>query len=245
MRNIREILRQKWSLNRSHREVAASLNISIGGVSKIVGKADEAALTWDVVLTLTDDELERVVYGTQKAPSATRATLDFPYLHAERKRPGVTLALLHVEVPREVPRRVPLHAVLRAVPGVARPTGPDDAAGPPRGRQGLRRLLGCEAAHRRSQHRRGHPRRAVRRRARCVELHLRGGHDDAAQRRLHRQPPAHARVLRRRAGGLGPGPAQVGCRALVLVRPEDPADLRGDGGALRHDRDAGPPRQAP
>jgi len=51
MRNIREILRQKWSLNRSHREVAASLNISIGGVSKIVGKADEAALTWDAVLT--------------------------------------------------------------------------------------------------------------------------------------------------------------------------------------------------
>ena len=42
MRNIREILRQKWLLNRSHREVAASLNISIGGVSKIVGKADEA-----------------------------------------------------------------------------------------------------------------------------------------------------------------------------------------------------------
>ena len=53
MRNIREILRQKWSLNRSHREVAESLNISIGGVSKIVGKADEAALTWDAVVTLT------------------------------------------------------------------------------------------------------------------------------------------------------------------------------------------------
>ena len=50
-------MRQKWLLNRSHREVAASLNISIGGVSKIVGKADEAALTWDAVLTLTDDEL--------------------------------------------------------------------------------------------------------------------------------------------------------------------------------------------
>lgn len=103
MRNIREILRQKWSLNRSHREVAASLNISIGGVSKIVGKADEAALTWGVVETLTDEDLERVVYGTQKAPSATRATLDFPYLHAERKRPGVTLALLHVEYLEKCP----------------------------------------------------------------------------------------------------------------------------------------------
>ena len=103
MRNIREILRQKWSLNRSHREVAESLNISIGGVSKIVGKADEAALTWDAVVTLTDDELERVVYGTQKAPSATRAVPDFPYLHAERKRPGVTLALLHVEYLEKYP----------------------------------------------------------------------------------------------------------------------------------------------
>ena len=78
MRNIREILRQKWSLNRSHREVAASLNISIGGVSKIVGKADEAALTWDVVLTMGDGDLERVIYGAQKAPSATRASPDFP-----------------------------------------------------------------------------------------------------------------------------------------------------------------------
>lgn len=97
MRNIREILRQKWSLNRSHREVAASLDISIGGVSKIVGKANEAALTWDTVSTLSDEDLERLVYGTQKAPSATKALPDCPYLHAERKRPGVTLALLHVE----------------------------------------------------------------------------------------------------------------------------------------------------
>jgi len=89
MRNIREILRQKWSLNRTHREVAASVGISTGGVSKIVTKADEAALTWDAVLEMSDDDLERVVYGTQKAPSATRPLPDFPYLHAERRRrPG-------------------------------------------------------------------------------------------------------------------------------------------------------------
>ena len=84
-------------MNRSHREVAASLKISIGGVSKIVGKADKAALTWDLVLTMSDEDLKRVVYGAQKAPGATRASPDFSYLHIERKRPGVTLALLHVE----------------------------------------------------------------------------------------------------------------------------------------------------
>jgi hypothetical protein len=123
MRNIREILRQKWSLNRSHREVAASLNISIGGVSKIVGKADEAALTWDVVLTMSDDDLERVVYGTQKAPSATRAVAGLPVpphrTQAARRDAGAAAR----RVPREVPGRVPLHAVLRAVPGVARGDG--------------------------------------------------------------------------------------------------------------------------
>ena len=51
----------------------------------------------------SDDELKRVVYGTQKAPSATRTTPNFPYLHAERKRPGVTLALLHVEYLEKCP----------------------------------------------------------------------------------------------------------------------------------------------
>jgi DNA-directed RNA polymerase specialized sigma24 family protein len=34
MRNAREILRQKWALQRSHRQVAASLGVSIGVVSR-------------------------------------------------------------------------------------------------------------------------------------------------------------------------------------------------------------------
>ena len=33
MRKIREILRHKWAAGRSHREVAASLGISVGAVS--------------------------------------------------------------------------------------------------------------------------------------------------------------------------------------------------------------------
>lgn len=42
MRKIREILRYKWSLGRSHREVAASLGVSVGAVSGGERRAREA-----------------------------------------------------------------------------------------------------------------------------------------------------------------------------------------------------------
>lgn len=96
MKNIREILRQKWALQRSHRDVAASLDVSAGVVGKVVGKASEAGLTWDAVQALSDDALERVVYEGEPA-SRARPLPDFTHIHAQRRRKGVTLALLHVE----------------------------------------------------------------------------------------------------------------------------------------------------
>ena len=97
MKNIREILRQKWALQRSHRDVAASLDVSAGAVGKIVGKANEAGLTWDAVQAMSDESLERVIYDAEPASAAARPLPDLSYIHAERRRQGVTLALLHVE----------------------------------------------------------------------------------------------------------------------------------------------------
>lgn len=97
MKNIREILRQKWALQRTHRDVAASLGVSAGVVGKIVGKANEAGLTWEVVQSMSDEDLERVVYDGEPASAVLRPLPDFPYIHTERRRKGVTLALLHIE----------------------------------------------------------------------------------------------------------------------------------------------------
>ena len=47
MRHIREILRLKWTLRRSHRETARSLGISAGAVASVVTRAKAMALTWD------------------------------------------------------------------------------------------------------------------------------------------------------------------------------------------------------
>jgi transposase len=97
MRQTREILRQKWSLGRTHREVAQSLGISSGAVGTTVLRARAAGLDWAQVGTLSDEALQARVYGPPTPPTHHRAVPDCAYLHAERRKPGVTLELLHLE----------------------------------------------------------------------------------------------------------------------------------------------------
>src|SRR5437016_4410413 len=97
MRQTREILRQKWSLGRTHREVAQSLGISCGAVGTTVLRARAAGLDWAQVDTLSDEALQARVYGPPTPPTHHRAVPDCAYLHAERRKPGVTLELLHLE----------------------------------------------------------------------------------------------------------------------------------------------------
>jgi transposase len=97
MRQIREILRQKWVLACSHRQVTASLRVSLGTVTAVLRRATHAGLDWAQVEPLSDDALDARLYGAAVAPGAARPVPDCAYLHAERKRPGVTLELLHLE----------------------------------------------------------------------------------------------------------------------------------------------------
>jgi transposase len=97
MRNIREILRLKWTLRRSHRDTARSLGISPGAVASVVSRATAKALTWEAVGALTDDELERTLYGPKLALTIARPEPDRVWVHTELRRPGVTLELLHLE----------------------------------------------------------------------------------------------------------------------------------------------------
>ena len=97
MRHIREILRLKWTLNRSHRETARSLGISAGAVASVVTRARAMGLSWETVGPLTDDALERMLYGPKLAQSVARPWPDLVWLHTELRRPGVTLELLHLE----------------------------------------------------------------------------------------------------------------------------------------------------
>jgi transposase len=97
MRHIREILRQKLVMQRSNRQVAASLGISNGAVSGAAGRARTLGLDWDKITALGDDALEERLYGPRSAKRDGRPLPDPAYLHVELRRVGVTLQLLHLE----------------------------------------------------------------------------------------------------------------------------------------------------
>ncbi len=98
MRHTREILRQRLTLGRSHRAIAQSLGISHGAVGTTVLRAQAAGLDWAQVQVLTEDALEGRLYGRPEvAGRRGRPEPDCAALHAERRKPGVTLELLHLE----------------------------------------------------------------------------------------------------------------------------------------------------
>jgi len=97
MHRTREILRQKWALSRSHREVAASVGVSVGVVGKTVIRARAAGLDWEGLQKLDDAQLDLRLYGQRDLSDPTRPEPDCVWLHQERQKRGVTLELLHLE----------------------------------------------------------------------------------------------------------------------------------------------------
>ena len=145
MRHIREILRLKWTLRRSHRDTARSLGISAGAVASVVTRAKAIGLTWDTVSALSDDALERTLYGPKLALTVARPGPDLVWMHTELRRPGVTLELLHLEYLAAHPDGYRYSAFLRALPALAGAAADLDAPGPHGGRENVCRLRGAAA----------------------------------------------------------------------------------------------------
>ncbi len=101
MRHIRELLRLKHSHHLSHRQIARSLNLSLGVVAKYIQLARDAKLSWPLPADMDDTALLHALFPPRASgPAATRASRplpDFPMLHRELQRKGVTLQLLWEE----------------------------------------------------------------------------------------------------------------------------------------------------
>ena len=146
MRKTREILRQKWGLGRSHREVARSLGVSLGAVSATLTRATAAGLDWE----RGRGALGRGARGAAvRRPGRRRPERPLPdsaVVHAEHKRPGRDARAAAPRVPGAAPGRLPLHAVLRALPARGCSDGGSSMRQVHRaGEKLLRRLLGQEA----------------------------------------------------------------------------------------------------
>jgi hypothetical protein len=63
MRDVGEILRQKWQLGRSHRQVTESVGASAGAVGETVRRAKApGVMSWAAVEGLAPSELEARLY---------------------------------------------------------------------------------------------------------------------------------------------------------------------------------------
>jgi transposase len=97
MRKTREILRLVWALGHTQRDAKQSLRVGLGTVCETLKRAKAAGLDWHAVSELDEAVLEARLYPRTKGVEATRPKPDPLHIHLERKRPGVTLELLHQE----------------------------------------------------------------------------------------------------------------------------------------------------
>ena len=95
---IRDVLRLKYSLRRSNREIGAILRISHSTVGSYVRRAREAGVSWPLPDDLDDARLEAVLYPPTAPSRVRRPEPDWARLHPELARhKGVTLQLLWFE----------------------------------------------------------------------------------------------------------------------------------------------------
>jgi transposase len=105
MRKTREILRLKWLLDRSHREIARVIGVGVGSPTQVVARAKRAGITcWADVEALSDEELDARMYPPPVLSSEVRPEPNPGVIHLELRRTGVTLRLLHEEYLAANPR---------------------------------------------------------------------------------------------------------------------------------------------
>ena len=97
MRKIHDVLRLH-AVGLSKRRIAVGLNIGRTAVGDYLRRARRAGLAGPLPEGLSDEALERLLFAPPPVLSPERRPLpDWPLLHRELKRPGVTLSLLWEE----------------------------------------------------------------------------------------------------------------------------------------------------
>ena len=97
MRKIRDVLRLS-AAGLSKRQIAASLGIGPTAAGACLRRAREAGISWPLPDDLGDAALERRLYPAPAAATKDGRSLpDWPAVHRELRRKGVTLQLVWEE----------------------------------------------------------------------------------------------------------------------------------------------------
>jgi len=106
MRHVKDILRLKHQNHLSVREIARSCGLPTSTVGDYLSRAEAAGLGWPVPADLTDPQLMERLMNAVAAPTPTvpaKPLPDWPAIHEQLRRKGVTLQLLWQEYRRDHP----------------------------------------------------------------------------------------------------------------------------------------------
>ena len=106
MRKVREVLRLRFEVGCSQREIQASTGLSKGSVSDYLKRAAACGVGWAEARSLSDADVEARLFRTVgRNEPAGRTPIDWSWVHVELRRPGVTLLLLCAEYQRAARER--------------------------------------------------------------------------------------------------------------------------------------------
>ena len=105
---IREVLRLKFAADLSNRQIAASCGVSHSTVGEYLRRSKEAGIGWPLPEELSETELEQRLFAEPRRLAGNerpRVLPDWPQVHQQMRRKGVTLMLLWQEYKEQHPER--------------------------------------------------------------------------------------------------------------------------------------------
>ena len=238
MRQLRHLLRLHHD-GVSAREIGRRLGVARSTIQDNLKRAAAAGLAWPLADGVTDEALERQLFGRAEVTQGLRRRVepDWAALARELKRPGVTMTILWEEYREGHPEGYGYSRFCDLLRGFERRLTPvmrQHVAGEKAFVDYSGKRIGIVDPTRRN------PRGGdFRRRARRLESHLCRGDVDATIAGLDRRPRAHVRLFRRHAEAAGSRQSEERGQQGLLLRSRDQPDLRGHGGALLGRRPAG------
>ena len=106
MRKLREILRLRLQADLSVRAISRSTKLSVGGVQKLISRAEALHLSWPLSAALDDARLAALFYPGADTGAGSRCEApDWAAVHEELKRPHMTRQLVWEEYTQRYPNR--------------------------------------------------------------------------------------------------------------------------------------------
>ena len=103
MRKTKEILRLKYELGLTNRQIAVSLHLSHTCVGQYLRQAKQAGIGWPLPADLDEDQLRQLLRAAESPSPPKRYLPPMEEVHRELRRKGVTLQLLWEEYHRTHP----------------------------------------------------------------------------------------------------------------------------------------------